>query len=95
MLVTATKSELIVPASVRRRAGIKDGDKLEFKVSDKTITITHVNRTYTPTKSEMALIRKGQAEYARGEYLTLDEFLGEMESSRRKGGAKAGRKISR
>jgi AbrB family looped-hinge helix DNA binding protein len=43
MLMTVTvqnkAKELVVPASVRRRAGIKAGDKLEFKVSGGIISI--------------------------------------------------------
>jgi bifunctional DNA-binding transcriptional regulator/antitoxin component of YhaV-PrlF toxin-antitoxin module len=35
----SSKSDLIVPRSVRRRAGFKPGDKLEFKVSVGVISI--------------------------------------------------------
>jgi hypothetical protein len=52
-------------------------------------------RTYKPTKGELAAIRKGEAEFARGEFVTLTEFLHEMDLNRRKVGAKTGRKISR
>jgi hypothetical protein len=51
-------------------------------------------RTYKPTKAELAAMRKGEAEIARGEYLTLAEFLHEMDLNRRKVGVKAGRKVS-
>lgn len=33
------KTEITVPKSIRRKAGFKPGDQIEFKVSDKTITI--------------------------------------------------------
>jgi AbrB family looped-hinge helix DNA binding protein len=40
MTVTVkNKTELVVPQSVRRRAGIKPGDRLEFKVSGGIINI--------------------------------------------------------
>jgi AbrB family looped-hinge helix DNA binding protein len=40
MTVTVkNKAELVVPKSVRRRAGIKPGDRLEFKVSGGIINI--------------------------------------------------------
>ena len=40
MTVTVSKkTDLVVPASVRRRAGIKSGDRLEFKVSGGIINI--------------------------------------------------------
>ena len=38
-VVVTSKSELIVPRSVRRRAGIKTGDRVEFKVSGGVINI--------------------------------------------------------
>ncbi|HEV1287643.1 MAG TPA: hypothetical protein VNU44_20130 [Bryobacteraceae bacterium] len=52
-------------------------------------------RTYKPTKAELAAIKKGEAEIARGDFLTLAEFLHEMDLSRRKVGVKAGRKAPR
>jgi AbrB family looped-hinge helix DNA binding protein len=40
MTVTVnSKKPLVVPIAVRRRAGLKSGDKLEFKVSGGVITI--------------------------------------------------------
>jgi len=93
--VVRNKTDLIVPANVRRRAGIKAGDQVEFKVSSRTITITPVEHTYKPTKSELAAIKKGEAEIARGEYVPLSELLHDLDSGRRKGGAKATRKTSR
>jgi AbrB family looped-hinge helix DNA binding protein len=33
------KSEITVPKSIRQKAGIKPGDKFEFKVSGRVITI--------------------------------------------------------
>ncbi len=53
MTVTVSaKTELVVPRSVRRRAGIKAGDKLEFKVSGGVIHIVPklppADNEYTP-----------------------------------------------
>jgi bifunctional DNA-binding transcriptional regulator/antitoxin component of YhaV-PrlF toxin-antitoxin module len=47
MTITVKKSNeaVIVPVSVRRQAGIKAGDRLEFKVSGRVITIR-------PTKAQ-------------------------------------------
>ena len=46
-------------------------------MSPRTITITAAPvRTYKPTKAELAAIRNGEAEIARGEHVTLDELLG-------------------
>jgi predicted transcriptional regulator len=45
-------------------------------------------RTYKPTKAELAAIRKGEAALDKGEFVTLTEFLHEMDFNRRKAGAK-------
>jgi len=87
-VILKEKAALVVPSSVQRQAGIKSGDRVEFKVSARTITITPVERTYKPTKAEWAAIRKGEAEIARGEYVTLTDLLHELDRPRRKGGAK-------
>ena len=86
------KSGLFVPPSVPRQAGIRSGDRLEFKVSPRTITSTTVA---PPTKAELAAIRKGEAEIARGEYVTVTGFLHDLDRHRRKSGTKAARKVSR
>jgi hypothetical protein len=90
------KSGLFVPPSVQRQAGIRHGDRLEFKVSPRTITITTVEPpTYKPTKAELAAIRKGEAEIARGECVAATELLHDLDRHRGKSGAKTTRKVSR
>jgi antitoxin component of MazEF toxin-antitoxin module len=84
----------VVPPSVQRQAGIKPGDRLEFKITDRTITITPVERTYKPTKAEWAAIRKGEAAIARGDSVSLNEFL-DVDRHGRKTRAKVSRKVSR
>jgi len=50
---------LVVPISVQRRAGIKSGDRLQFKASRRTITIKAVDEPrYKSTKAELAAIRR-------------------------------------
>ena len=95
--ILKAEDELVVPASVRRRAGIKSGDRVVFSVAPRSITITaSPEKTYKPTKAEIAAIKKGEAEIARGEFVTLAEFLdNDVDRSRRKGRAKAERKVSR
>ena len=52
MAVRAASRELVVPPSVRRRAGIKTGDQVEFKVSGGVINIVpklpSTDDEYTP-----------------------------------------------
>lgn len=53
------KTPLIVPPSVRRRAGLKPGDKLEFQASGGIITIRSSTRVlddeYTPAQRRAIL----------------------------------------
>ncbi len=95
-VIVKSTDELVVPPSVQRRAGIKSGDRLRFSVSSGTITIELAKpATYKPTKSELAAIRKGEAAIARGEHVSLNDFLNGLDSNRRKARTKTNRKISR
>ena len=90
------KTDLAVPESVQRRPGIRAGDRVEFKVSARTITITATpESTYKPSTTELAAIRKGEAALARGESVSLTEFLNDLDRPRRKTGSKGSRKVSR
>jgi bifunctional DNA-binding transcriptional regulator/antitoxin component of YhaV-PrlF toxin-antitoxin module len=93
--VVKPRTGLIVPSALQRQAGIKTGDRLEFKVSPRTIVITAVaEQAYKPTKAELTAIRKGEAAIARGDYVSLADFL-HVDRPRRKTGAKTARKVSR
>ncbi len=75
-LTVKGKTGLVVAPSVQRRAGIRSGDRPEFKVSSRTITIVPVKPSgYEPTKAELAAIRKGQAAIVRGNSVGLTDFL--------------------
>jgi len=50
---------------------------------------------YTPTKSELAAIRKGRAEIKRGKFVTLQQLLNDLDTSRRRTRTKTARKSSR
>jgi bifunctional DNA-binding transcriptional regulator/antitoxin component of YhaV-PrlF toxin-antitoxin module len=54
--IVKNKTEVVVPRSIRRLAGIKAGDQLEFKASSRTITITAREPVYRPTKAEAVAI---------------------------------------
>ena len=95
-VIVKTKASVVVPPSVQRKAGIKIGDRLEFKVSAGRITIRPAApRPYKPTKSELAAIRKGETAIARGEHVSLSDFLHGLDRHRRKAGTKTSRKVSR
>ncbi|HEV2199279.1 MAG TPA: hypothetical protein VGR73_05630 [Bryobacteraceae bacterium] len=73
--VVKPKTKLVVPFALRRRARIKTGDRLEFKVSPRTIVITAISGPdYKPTKAELTAIRKGEAAIARGDYVSLTDL---------------------
>ena len=67
-----TKKPLVVPLAVRRRAGLKTGDEVEFKVSGRVITIcpkTPVPEAeYTPAQRRAIDrgIAQSEKEYAAG-----------------------------
>lgn len=93
--VVKPRTELVVPSALRRQAGIKTGDRVEFKASPRTIVITAISEpAYKPTRAELMAIRKGEAAIARGDYVSLSDFL-PVDRRRRKTGAKTARKVSR
>jgi bifunctional DNA-binding transcriptional regulator/antitoxin component of YhaV-PrlF toxin-antitoxin module len=95
-ITVKTEKELVVPASVQRQAGIKSGDRLKFDVSAGMVIIRPVAQpTYKPTKAELAAIRRGEAAIARGQSVSLTDFLHDMDRPRRKAGTKTARKVSR
>jgi AbrB family looped-hinge helix DNA binding protein len=75
------KTGLVAPASVRRRAGLKSGDQVEFKVSGGVITIIPklpaADDEYTPAQRRaidrrLAAARKGPYY---GPFETVDEAI--------------------
>ena len=69
MTVTVkNKMPLVVPPTVRRRAGFKSGDKLEFKVAGGVVTILpKPDPDDTLTPEEEKVVRRGEAQLKRGE----------------------------
>jgi AbrB family looped-hinge helix DNA binding protein len=95
MTVTVkNKTPLVVPSAVRRRAGIKSGDKLEFKVSGQVITILPKSQTaedeYTP--AERRAIDHGitlsEKQYAAGKsygpFKTAEEAIASLDANLRR-----------
>jgi len=62
-VIVKSKDELVVPRSVRRRAGIKSGDQVEFRVSGGIINIIPELPTaddeYTPARRRAIDARPG------------------------------------
>jgi bifunctional DNA-binding transcriptional regulator/antitoxin component of YhaV-PrlF toxin-antitoxin module len=87
-VVVSTKSELVVPRSVRRRAGLKNGQKVEFKVSGGVIHIVPklpvADDEYTPAQRRLidARLRKARKGPYCGPYDSVDEMLASMKGKK-------------
>jgi len=84
---------LIVPASIRRKAGFKPGEPLEFRAKSGVITIQSKGETagdeYTPEQRKVInrAIRQGLKEIQEGKYViynSVDEMKADIESLARK-----------
>jgi len=83
------KSEITVPKSIRRKAGFKPGDRVEFQVSDRSITIVP---KLTPDEIQderdirdpkiKAAIRQSYEEFLAGKSRPIEEFFAERASGR-------------
>jgi bifunctional DNA-binding transcriptional regulator/antitoxin component of YhaV-PrlF toxin-antitoxin module len=63
------KTPLVVPDRVRREAGFKTGDRVEFKVSRGEVTILPkppVSKDDTLTPAEAKIVRRGETQLKRG-----------------------------
>jgi bifunctional DNA-binding transcriptional regulator/antitoxin component of YhaV-PrlF toxin-antitoxin module len=95
------RDPLIVPPSIRRRAGIKAGDRLEFKATRGVITI--VSRSQVPLVEETpeqrriieAQLAEGLDDIRKGHvsrrFDTVEEMLASLKGPSPKGARKAAR----
>ncbi len=89
-VVISTKSELVVPRSVRRRAGLKSGQTVEFKVSGGVINIVPklpvADDEYTPAQRRAVDARLSQARKGpyHGPFATADEAIAFVRTEVRK-----------
>jgi len=92
--VKSDAADLVVPRSVRRQAGIKTGDRLEFRVSSRRITIVakpgDAADEYTPRQRR--LIDRGiaqgladvEAGRTYGPFDTVEEMAASIDANIRK-----------
>jgi AbrB family looped-hinge helix DNA binding protein len=73
-LTLKPKTEIMVPTSVRRKAGLKPGDQVDFRVSGRTITIVP-----RPTRAA--------EEHVAGERRSIDRGIAASERDYREGRA--------
>jgi AbrB family looped-hinge helix DNA binding protein len=92
MTVTLTSNtEITVPKSIRRKAGIKPGDRVEFSVTGRMISIIpklspdelQDDREIRDPKIRAA-IRKSHQEFLAGKSRPAEEFFAERASRTRK-----------
>lgn len=89
-VIVKSKTGLIVPPSVQRRAGIKSGDRLEFRVRGGVITIAPrlpgADDEYTPKQRRTIDAQLDEAEKGpfRGPFGTAEETIADMKSQLRK-----------
>ena len=91
-IVFKEKAGQVSPPSVRRQAGIKTGDRLEFSVSAGVITIVQnparADDEYTPEQRRIvdAQIAEGLEDIRKGRvsrrFDTVDEMLSSMKTGR-------------
>jgi bifunctional DNA-binding transcriptional regulator/antitoxin component of YhaV-PrlF toxin-antitoxin module len=95
MTVTVkNKTPLVVPLAIRRRAGLKSGQELEFKVSGGVITIApkqpDADDEYTPAQRRIidAQLAEGLADIkagrVHGPFSTHQEFIASLLEEARK-----------
>lgn len=93
-MIVSEKTGLMVPPSVRRRAGIRDGDRVEFRVSGGVISIVQKvlsdKDDYTPAQRRavdrhlakgLEDIRRGHVE---GPFASYQGFISSLHSEARK-----------
>ena len=89
-ITVKNKSSLVVPPTVQRKAGIKVGDELEFRVSGGIINIIpklpNADREYTPRQRAIidAQLAEGLEDIRMGrvspKFNTVDEMLTSMKA---------------
>jgi AbrB family looped-hinge helix DNA binding protein len=89
-VLVKSKTDLMVPASVRRRAGFKAGDRLEFKVSGGIVTIVPKVPTADDEDTEEqreiidARLDKAERGPVHGPFDTAEETIAHMKAELRK-----------
>jgi bifunctional DNA-binding transcriptional regulator/antitoxin component of YhaV-PrlF toxin-antitoxin module len=93
-VIVKNKTPLVVPTAVRRRAGFKSGDKLEFRVSDGVVTILPKQPDDEYTHAQREAIDRAVAEglddvkhgRLQGPFSSHKEFIASLHREARKPG---------
>jgi AbrB family looped-hinge helix DNA binding protein len=83
-MTVTLKTEITVPKSVRRKAGFKPGDRVEFKVSNRAITIVaKLSQEEEQDELEIrdptirASIRKSYGDFLAGKSRPIEDLFAE------------------
>lgn len=101
MTLTVDNKPIVIPDAVRRKAGLRRGDRVEFKISRREITIVwkspSADDEYTPLQRRAIDLRlkKALAEVKEGRTAAPFNTAGEMIASIKRGLAKSGAKKSK
>ena len=104
--VVKSKAPIVIPPAIQRRAGIKIGDHLEFKVSGRVITVASktapsAGDEYTPAQRLVIDARLAKADEdirqgrTYGPFSTADEMIASMQDELKKRSAARKRQRSR
>jgi bifunctional DNA-binding transcriptional regulator/antitoxin component of YhaV-PrlF toxin-antitoxin module len=95
------RTPLVVPSAVRRKAGFKSGEEIEFRASGGVITIIpklpNADDEYTPAQRRIidARLAEGLADIKAGRtygpFQTAEEMISDMKGKLRKSASKAKR----
>lgn len=80
-----------IPKEARDVFRLEVGDEVETITRKDSITFRKKKETsvYTPTKRELHSIKKGRADYAKGNYITLEQLFHELDNPPRRTRKKA------
>jgi AbrB family looped-hinge helix DNA binding protein len=90
MTLTVDNKPIVIPDAVRRKAGLRRGDRVEFKVSGRAITIVP-KLTPDEVQDEREIhdpkirktLREGYQEFAAGKSRPIEQLFAERTAARR------------
>lgn len=85
------RRQVVIPKEICERLGLREGDFVEVTINKGAVVIrpkTLVDLDDILTSEEEAIVRKGEEQLRRGEYITLEELEHELDRQALKRGRK-------
>ena len=76
------RRQVVIPKEICDALGLQTGDFVEVTQVKRTVVIKPkkiVDADYVLTRAEEAIVRKGEAQLRRGEYVTLEDLEHDMD----------------